>query len=473
MKAPSHAKFRAAVRESYLPFNIEVEQALLGAVLVQNDAWHNIVGIIEARDFYDPLHARIFEAISTNIGDRGNVTPLTLRPLFEEEDDVGDITAPQYLGRLAANATTVINAPSYASGIRDLSDRRDLIVTGEHFLEQVSDANNDVTQASTELISHLDDLLSSGGNSTRQSLGDAALAAVDILDDDKEPQHVPTGLTTLDDALGGYYRGEYVVLSSRPGMGKSLFASSTLMRLAMKGRGVHYISLEMTREQLAQRCVSDLVYNQHTPIPYMDMRRRAVDDYARERLRSAAQRLKDSSMVIEDAPGLTVPEIAARARAQQQRFQRQGKRLDILCIDHIGKVKPSGKYQGNKVNEVGEISGALANLAKDLGCTVMALSQLNRGVESQDRKNKRPMLSDLRSSGDIEQDADVVLFLFRAAYYLEKAKFDDYEKEKDRLEKLEATKNKLEIIISKQRAGPCRTVRAFVDMGSNVVRDLA
>ncbi len=203
------------------------------------------------------------------------------------------------------------------------------------------------------------------------------------------------------------------------------------------------------------------------------MGRNRIEEHDLQRLVSASERLSNLPFVIEDAPGLTVPEIAAKARAQKQRFEREGKRLDVLCVDHIGKVRPSGNYKGNKVNEVGEISGALANLAKELGCTVLALSQLNRGVESQERKNKRPVLSDLRSSGDLEQDADVVMFLFRAAYYLEKTSFDDEEKEADRVEKLEATKNRLEIIVSKQRAGPCCTVRAYIEMASNVVRNLA
>ena len=459
------------------PHNIEVEQALIGAVFINNDAWNSVAGVVTSQQFYDPLHMRIWEVIARQMGEGLRVSPLTLKSVFDGEDITGSVTVPQYLGTLAANATTVINAPSYARTVAELARLRDLMAAVEAFCGEIADAGADMTESCAGLISELDAVLAgTGRKTTRCSVGQAASRAVESLTSEEEPQAVSTGLADLDRALGGYYRGEYVLMAGRPGMGKTATALSTLLRAAMRGQGVLYFSLEMTAAQLSCRCLTDLAYNQHTPIAYSDIRKRAVDMVDHQRLEDARDRLMQAELEIEEKSNLTMAEIGARARAHAQAMERRGKRLDVVVIDHLGKIKPSGRYSGNRVNEVTEISSALATLAKDLDCAVIALSQLNRGIEAKDRVSRRPTLADLRDSGALEQDADVVIFLYRAAYYLERMKFDGADdasraKEEKRLDDLEAKKHDLEIIIAKQRSGETRTLKAWCDMGANVVRD--
>ena len=451
-----------------IPHNIDVEQGLLGAILMNNEVLDQISPFLAPDDFYDGLHGRIYENCLTLRNDGRRADPLTLKDYFRGET-INDLEVWQYLGKLVGAAAIPMSCLDYGRTIKDLAGRRTLVGLSAWLSETVSQPGFKVADTVGSMIGELDTFLASSqdGKRTVDTLCNTSVQAVKSLDSDKVPS-TPTGLADLDRVMGGYFPGEFVILAARPGMGKSCFAPSTLLQTARKGNGVMYFSLEMTGEALAQRCLSDLIWNSSTPVPYIDIRRRLVSDHDKERFRKAAESLKNITFVIDDRPGLTVAEVAARARAQAERFARDGKRLSVIAIDHLGKMRASGRYAGNKVQETGEISAGLAELAKDLNCTVLALSQLSRQVEGRD--NKRPVLADLRNSGDLEQDADAVIFLYRRAYYLESIKSDDHEKEASRLEKLEDCKNEMDIIVAKQRSGPCRTMTAFCDMASNVVR---
>jgi len=255
-------------------------------------------------------------------------------------------------------------------------------------------------------------------------------------------------------------------------MGKSTVISSAMLRTAKAGHGVLMFSLEMSTSSLASRCLSDLSWSSSRSIPYADAMSGRMSERDADVWGGVAARFATLPLVIDDQRGLTMAEIAARTRAEAQRMERNGTRLGLVVVDHLGLVKPSGRYAGNKVQEVGEVSDALATLAKDQDVAVVALHQLNRGTEG--RENKRPTLADLRNSGDLEQDADLVCFAYREAYYLERMKCDPGSTaEMDRETRLRDCQNVLELLIAKNRNGPTQTVPLFCDMACNVIRDAA
>lgn len=254
-------------------------------------------------------------------------------------------------------------------------------------------------------------------------------------------------------------------------MGKTAFGAAIMLNAARAGAGVMMFSLEMSRTALAARCLSEAVWNRDTPIPYADILNERINETQKDRLHNASQKFESLPIEIDDQGGLTVSEISARARQQAAKFERAGQKLGLVLIDHLGKVRASKRYAGNLVAETGEVSNALANLGKELDVAIIALHQLNRAVEG--REDKHPQLSDLRASGDVEQDADLVGFLYRPSYYLERMKFEDKDQEKKRKEKLETKKYELELIIAKQRNGPCITIDLFADMANNAIRNAA
>jgi len=244
------------------------------------------------------------------------------------------------------------------------------------------------------------------------------------------------------------------------------------LRTARAGHGVVLFSLEMTQQELAHRAMSDFSHTADRPIPYYLAAKGGLSDDQLRRWGEAAAKYQSIPLTIDDQRGLTVSEIAARVRRHKNRIEADGGTLDLVVVDHLGLIRPSGRYAGNKVQEVGEISDGLATLAKDTGVCVLALQQLNRGVES--RENKRPGLADLRNSGDLEQDAHVVMFAYRESYYLERSKHDDgSQEEMERQARLQGVRNTGEILVAKNRNGPCDSVFIYCEPACNVVRDLA
>lgn len=452
------------------PHNIEVEQALLGATLMDNTVVDRLQHL-RAEEFFDPLHGAIWTAINAYRNDRRVANAVTLRNTFETTPPVGELSVPQYLGKLTASAVTTSGAASYATTIVDLAARRRMILVGEDIAAAAYSTVTDVASASIEAVLQLDDVLASTRQRqvTRASIAATAETVLREIEERRNTATLPTGLGSLDGLTGGYRRGELIVLAARPSMGKSCWSGSTMLGIARKGHGVLLFSLEMTSEATTLRCLSDLTWRHDGPIPYSRLLKRELRPGELPRLREASQSFTGMPLAIDDAASLTVAEIAARCRQQARAFERDGLTLDVIIVDHLGLVRASDRYAGQRHREIAEITEGLKALGKQLGCAVIALHQLNRNVEKQD--NKRPGLSDLRDSGSVEENADVVMFLYRPAYYLERAREDKPDDEADRLAALARSKNDLELIMAKQRNGPCTPIQLFCEMSCNVVRD--
>lgn len=449
--------------------DVECEQALIGSVLMNNDAFALASKYVNSSHFFERIHQSIWGMIEQLVGLGKRVDPVILKSFLPETDITPNISTAKYLARLAASAITIVNAPDYARTIRELADRRRLAEIAYALVP--SDATHPASLAS-EAISALDEVVAANTDTGAPALDmpEAMVRAVDAAAkayaNDGKVVGIPTTLRDLDDKLGGMSRGDFVVLAGRPGMGKSAVILTVLRRAAERGFKSMLVSLEMSDVPMSHRMISDVIYDMPGDnIPYTFLRSGRFHEKLFEKITDASRILSILPIRIEQQPGLAMSQIAARAR----QLKRKGK-LDILAIDHLDLVKPSGRYQGNKVYELGEITAAAKALAKELDIVVIMLAQLSRDVEKRD--DKRPQLSDLRSSGSIEQDADTVIFLYRAAYYLgnnQPREGTEYEAWQNA--SLDAT-NKLTAIIAKQRMGPTGAVDLFCDIGNNAVRDL-
>jgi len=436
-----------------VPHNIEAEQALLGAVLVNNDVYDRVRGFLDPGHFYDPLHQRIYETAGAQIAKGQAASPITLKAFFENTAPVDAITtAPQYLGRLAAtHAATLINARDYARTIHDLWTRRQLIVIGEDLVNVAFDAPVDfppkeqIDEAETRLFA-----LGWRGSHERDSrplieVVDSAIAQIDAAyKRGGGLAGLSTGITGVDRLWGGLRPGNFDVLAARPSMGKTALACNIGYNIAEAGTPVHVFSLEMTAEQLATRQLSRM-----TGIPVEDLDRGRVVEADFLRLNKARQQMDGWPMHIDASGGLTMPEIATKAR----RICRQ-KGTKAIIIDYVQLVNGSVYRGQNRTQEITEVTNGLKSLAKELNVPILALAQLSREVEKRD--DKRPQLSDLRESGSLEQDADAVSFLYRHEYYLDRNK-PDPDKNADEYAKWQAdlarSHGKAELIVAKMRMG--------------------
>jgi replicative DNA helicase len=458
------------------PQNIELEQALLGAIFINNEALHRVSDFLEPRHFAEPVHCRIFELCQEMIGAGKTATPITLKT-FLPPDDIAGLKPSQYLARLAAEATSVIMVEGYGREIRELAARREIIAAGEDLIE----AGHEPGRLTAKLVAaggieRLDEIVAVDGRTqaTRFEIGRAADDVVthiaELLQNPAQQTSVTWGLREFDKMAPCLKPGHLVVLAGRPGMGKTGAALSSMLRAARGGSRVLFFSLEMTAQALANRAIADLCYDPRQPIAYFDLERGSVAEADWDRIEDARRLLHTIPIVIEEQPALSVSQIAARARKEQQRLGRQDAALDIVVVDHVHIMAATNRYAGARVHEVSEISAGLKALAKELSIPVLALAQLNRQVEN--REDRRPQLSDLRDSGSIEQDADAVIFAYRAEYYLEKP-CDDPSDEVVRQESLNRVRNILELIVAKQRNGPTGTVRVRFDAACNHIDNLA
>ena len=280
---------------------------------------------------------------------------------------------------------------------------------------------------------------------------------------------ITTGLRSLDHFIDGIHAGELLVIGARPSMGKTGLAASVSRMMAEAGHSGMFFSLEMGSGSIADRVIADRLYDRGSP-SYWDLRRGAVGDAHAAAVVEAMRDMRELPLLIDPSAGLTVSQIAARARRHARALKRKGRALAFVVADHIHIIRPNDRYRGNRTSEMAEISGALKALAKELDTAVIALAQLNRGVEGRD--DKRPTMADLRDSGSIEQDADTIIFLFREEYYLQRTQFSSPEDEDRRVARLAEVHNVLELIVAKQRNGPIGTQRIFFDAARNAARDL-
>jgi replicative DNA helicase len=463
--------------ENALPHNTEAEQALLGRLLADSQsAWPLLGPKLKANNFFEPVHARIFDAIAKLAGAGKIASPVTLHNAFDSDDTLAEIGGTQYLARLAANAATPVSARDYADLIRELAARR---VAMEAARELISEAgkvipNEPFRPAIAAHIGHMQQLFDDGTERrTSFTIGEAIAGTAERVKrmraGEADPNAIPTGIAAVDKFTGGLHRAEYIVLGGRPSMGKTAIATQIAYNVAQRGGGAFYASLEMPVPLITPRFASCRLWAPNIAINYQSLIRGEADERTVRWLESAAEEVKTWPLIIDDAPALTAAEVEARAQITKAKFERQGKQLDLVVVDHIHKMLQPGAQ--SKVAEYTEISARLAEIAKRLDCPVLALAQLNRAVEARDEK--RPQLADLRESGSIEQDADTVLFVYRPAYYLQRRRCADPGSEADRLADLEAVQNRLELIIEKQRSGPIGTINLWCDMAANVVRDPA
>jgi replicative DNA helicase len=461
---PEAPRFRAA------PHNIEVEQALLGAILVNNEAFYRVSDFLEPRHFFEPLHNRIFELAASLVRQGKVASPVTLKTFLPSDLDVAGLNASQYLARLAAEATTVINAEDYGRTIYDLAIRRDLILIGEDMVNVAYDAPVDFAPAAQieDAERKLYEIAETGkydGGFQRfaQALTTAVDMAAHAYQRDGKLSGIATGLKDLDRLMGGLQKSDLIIVAGRPGMGKTALATNIAYNIARAWEGeqeadgrvktvnggiVGFFSLEMSAEQLATRIISE-----RTGISSSTIRRGGITETDFETIKDAVMEMESMRLYIDETGGLSVAQLAARAR----RLKRQ-RGLDLIVVDYIQLLQGSTrKAAESRVQEVTEITTNLKALAKELGVPIIALSQLSRQVEN--REDKRPQLSDLRESGSIEQDADVVLFVFREEYYLRNREPRPGTEEHFKWQTdMEPVHGKADVIIGKQRHGPTGTV---------------
>ena len=449
------------------PHNIEAEQALLGAILVNNEALDRVSNFLKADHFFDPLHGRIYETAAKLIMGGKRATPITLKTFFQNDAPVGELSVPQYLGRLAANATTIINAEDYGRTVYDLAVRRHLIAIGETMVNTAYDSPIDAPPSAQieEAEQQLYELAETGKYGSgfepfSSALTDAIDMAANAYRRDGGLSGLATGFTDLDQRMGGLQPSDLIIIAGRPSMGKTALATNIAYHVAkaytsnpdgdapLDGAVVGFFSLEMSAEQLATRIIAEQSY-----IPSERIRRGRIDSDEFDRIVEVSQELQNLPLFIDQTGGITVAQLAARAR----RLKRQ-RGLGFIVVDYLQLLSGSSRRaQEGRVQEVSEITTGLKALAKELHVPILALSQLSRQVEQ--REDKRPQLADLRESGSIEQDADVVLFVFREEYYLERSQpRENTEEHRQWQEAMNIVTGKADVIIGKQRHGPTGTV---------------
>ncbi|WP_027583802.1 replicative DNA helicase [Bradyrhizobium sp. Ai1a-2] len=466
------------------PHNIEAEQGLLGAILVNNDAFYRVSDFLEPKHFFEPLHQTIYETAGSLIRMGKVATPVTLKTFLPADTDIGGMTVAQYLARLAAEATTIINAQDYGRTVYDLALRRDLIRIGEDMVNVAYEAPVDfapraqIEDAERQLYELAETGRYDGGfQRFAQALTIAVDMAAKAFQRDGKLSGISTGLRDLDTKMGGLQPSDLIIVAGRPGMGKTSLATNIAYNIArayegevqadgsikaVHGGAVGFFSCEMSGEQLATRILAE-----RTGIPSSHIRRGGITEMDFEKIRECSIELQSLPFYVDETGGLSISQLTARAR----RLKRQ-KGLDLIVIDYIQLLSGSGKRgTDNRVQEITEITTNLKALAKELNVPIIALSQLSRQVENRD--DKRPQLADLRESGSIEQDADVVMFVYREEYYLamKEPRPGTPEHEKWQTD-MGLAHGKAEVIIGKQRHGPTGTVELHFEASVTRFGDL-
>ena len=459
-----------------MPCNIEAEQALIGSILVSNEIYDEISTIIDSQKFFDPMHAKIFETIELLIAKGLLANPITLKNYFENNQGLNELGGHEYLIKITKFSTTSIKqAIDYANIVHEMHLRRELIKISESVL---IDASNDaeISYSGEEMIQNAEkslfDLAERGHFS--QSFMKFEKALTQTIDMAKKAFKnedgivgVPTGLTDLDSRLGGMHKQDLIIIAGRPSMGKTSLATNIAFNAAknIKKKGsksaVAFFSLEMSSEQLSTRILSE-----QSRIRSNDIRRGKVSEKEMEQFIETSKDIYDLPLFIDETPAITISAISNRSRRIKRLFG-----LDLIIVDYIQLMRSgSGKYDG-RVQEISEITQGLKALAKELNVPVLALSQLSRAVEQRD--DKKPQLADLRESGSIEQDADVVMFVFREAYYLERKEptvgsieYSEWQQKMDEVSRL------ADIMIGKQRHGPTGNVKVEFEAMYTKFKDL-
>ena len=467
--APLPEPAQEAMPQDPMPHSVEAEQQLLGAILTNNDVYDRVASIIGSKHFYDPVHARIFEIAAARIAKNQLASPVTLKTFMEDDEGLKELGGPAYLARLAGTAMSAFAVRDYAQMIYDLAIRRELIQLGRDISDKASrvDISSEPKEQIVEAEQHLYRLSEQGQTESGfQSFLRAVTEAVNVANVAYQREGglagISTGLLDMDGKLGGLHKSDLLILAGRPSMGKTSLATNIAFNVAkaykkgrmpdgtegaVQGGVVGFYSLEMSAEQLAGRILAEA-----SEISSHKIRQGDMTEAEFRRFVEAAKALEACPLYIDDTPALPISQLAARARRLKRTHG-----LDLLIIDYLQLVRGTGRSE-SRVNEISEITMGMKAIAKELNIPVIALSQLSRQVESRD--DKRPQLSDLRESGSIEQDADVVMFVYRGEYYKEREKpgEENVEAMAKWIEDMERLHGKAEVIVGKQRHGPIGTI---------------
>ena len=456
-----------------MPCNVEAEQALIGSILVSNEIYDEITTIVDAKKFFDPIHTKIFETIEMLISKGLLANPITLKNYFENNEGLKELGGQEYLIKITKFSTSVKQAIDYANIIHEMHVRRELVKISDTVLNEVS---NDEITSGEEIIQNTEkslfDLAERGhfnrsflkfDNALKQTIEMAKKA----YQNDEGIVGVPTGLTDLDARLGGLHKQDLIIIAGRPSMGKTalatniaFYAAKNIQKKESKS-SVAFFSLEMSSEQLSTRILSE-----QSKIRSNDIRRGKVSEKEFEKFIETSKNIFNLPLYIDETPAITISAISNRSRRIKRLFG-----LDLIVVDYIQLMRSSGSKDYNRVQEISEITQGLKALAKELDVPVLALSQLSRQVEQRD--NKKPQLSDLRESGSIEQDADVVMFVYREAYYLENkeptlSSIEHFEWQ----QKMDEISRLAEIMIGKQRHGPTGNIKVEFEAMYTKFKDL-
>lgn len=457
--------------------SIEIEQGLIGSCLVyEQQAMPLVSDIVRPEHFYEPLHQQIFDVAKTlyQNGKVANVT--TIGAFLPDEFTVGKISGRQYIAAMAAEAVPLVSVADYARTVRDFYDRRQISTIGVQIADGYSPTheNPDAVQLASYAIDVLDGIVAERSEVTARamtlgsSMGRAIESAAKAYENDGAITGLSWGLKELDRKTLGLNPGDLIVVAGRPSMGKSALLASwarTVTSGPNPSAGILF-SHEMSDVDISTRILSDEMHSIGVNIPFWQIKSGRFKEAHFNTMIEAVRRLENQPLIIEQQPGLTLGQISSRARQAKRRHD-----IKWMAVDHLGLVQPSERYKGNKASELGEITGGLKSLAKELGIPVVLLAQINRQVESRD--DKRPNLADLRDSGRIEEDADVVMMLYRKAYYLLRSEPHAGTAEHIKWQgDLSEWHDKLDLGIEKNRNGPIGVVRVFADIGCNAIRDL-
>jgi replicative DNA helicase len=476
-----------------LPSNVEAEAAFLGAVLIDNRVIEELNTPLVPAHFFEPNHARIYERILTLLDRKAVVTPVTLKPYFEADEALKELGGSAYLARLTADGQGLLAPREIAAQIYDLALLRELVSVGRNLVESAMDTSESVEpleqiELAEAALYNVAEGASTG--SEAQSFGLATRTAIGAIEKAlNSGGHISgktTGLTSLNERIGGLHDSDLVILAGRPGMGKTALATNIAFNAASRllsdlqagiepaasvGAAVAFFSLEMSADQLATRILAE-----QSGISGENLRMGKISREDFQQLSYASQRLAELPLYIDDTPALSIAALRTRARRLKRRHD-----IGLVVVDYLQLLQGTNRSgNDNRVNEISEISRGLKTLAKELGVPVIGLSQLSRAVES--REDKRPMLSDLRESGSIEQDADMVWFVFREDYYVKATEpkqpsdsdpADVHDKHLKWVEKMEQVSGLAELIIAKQRHGATGKVRLRFESRITRFTDLA
>ena len=436
-----------------LPNNIEAEQSVIGSILTQNEIFDEITGIISDKNFFDPLHQKIFSSIQNLIYKGLLANPITLKNYFENEND--DLNVPEYLIKITKFSTSSRQAIEYSKIIYDMFVRRELIKISENIIDTAK--LNDININGKSIIENseriLYDLAEKGSfNSNIIKFDEAVRQTIDMASSAYKNEEgivgVPTGLRDLDDRLGGLHKSDLIIIAGRPAMGKTALATNiafnaaTNIQKTKRKSCIAFFSLEMSSEQLSTRILAE-----QSRIKSNDIRRGKISEEQFEQFLETSKNVSELPLYIDETPAITIAALSNRARRIKRLYG-----LDMVVVDYIQLMRASNFKEG-RVQEISEITQGLKALAKELAVPVLALSQLSRAVETRD--DKKPLLSDLRESGSIEQDADVVMFVYRESYYLKNKEPRPATVEHAEWQaKMNEISHLAELIIGKQRHGP-------------------